>query len=101
MLLLFIYLFSKGAKKCMMVVRDDQDHRTTIGSAAVQCATKNAKLVSFDSCDSIEETMNDLQGRRSIDDEKFWMGVFAPGLINKRAGKRNFLEVGEDYLIDS
>ena len=85
----------------MMVVRDDQDHRTTIGSAAVQCAAKNAKLVSFDSCDSIEETMDDLRARRQINDEKFWIGVFNPGLINKREGKRNFLEVGKDYLIDS
>ena len=84
-----------------MVVRDDQDHRTTIGSAAVQCAAKNAKLVSFDSCDSIEETMDDLRARRQINDEKFWIGVFNPGLINKREGKRNFLEVGKDYLIDS
>ena len=84
-----------------MVVRDDQDHRTTIGSAAVQCAAKNAKLVSFDSCDSIEETMNDLRARRDINDEKFWIGVFNPGEINKRQGKRNFLEAGKDYLIDS
>ena len=85
----------------MMVVRDDQDHRTTIGSAAVQCAAKNAKLVSFDSCDSIEETMDDLRARREISDEKFWIGVFNPGEINKRQGKRNFLEAGKDYLIDS
>ena len=84
-----------------MVVRDDQDHRTTIGSAAVQCAAKNAKLVSFDSCDSIEETMNDLKAIRLINDEKFWIGVFNPGLINKKAGKRNFLEAEKDYLIDS
>ena len=84
-----------------MVVRDEQDHRTTIGSAAVQCAAKNAKLVSFDSCDSLEETMDDLRARREINDEKFWIGVFNPGEINKRQGKRNFLEVGKDYLIDS
>ena len=84
-----------------MVVGDNQDDRTTIGSAAVQCAAKNAKLVSFDSCDSIEETMNDLRDIRQINDEKFWIGVFAPGLINKKEGKRNFLEDGKDYLIDS
>ena len=84
-----------------MVVGDDQDDRITIGSAAVQCAAKNAKLVSFDSCESLEETMDDLRARRNIDDEKFWIGVFSPGVINKREGKRNFLEGGKDYLIDS
>ena len=84
-----------------MVVRDDPDHQTTIGSAALQCAAKNAKLASFSSCESLEVTMNDLGERIGIEDEKFWFGVFAPGEMNKREGSRNFLEIGEDYVIDS
>ena len=84
-----------------MVVRDDLEHKTTIGSAALQCAVKNAKLAPFSDCDSIDKTMDAIKAIDGIEDEKFWFGVFAPGEISKREGKRNFLEIGEDYLIDS
>ena len=96
------YSCVKGTGKCLIRVQDDDDHRTTIGSAAVQCAIKNAKLVSFSDCPSIEATMEGLKNYDHIKNQKFWFGVFAPGEINKRkGGKRNFLEVGQDYLIDS
>ena len=85
-----------------MIVRDDDDHKTTIGSAAVQCAKQKSKLVSFNDCSSIDATMQELKEYFSIKNEKFWFGVFAPGEISKRkGGKRNFLDIGKDYLIDS
>ena len=92
----------EGTGKCVIMVQDDDDHKTTIGSAAVQCAVKHSKLVSFSDCSSIEATMEGLKNYDRIKNQKFWFGVFAPGEMNKRkAGKRNFLEVGQDYLIDS
>ena len=84
-----------------MVVRDDSDHKMTIGSAALQCAVKNAKLAPFSDCSSIDTTMDAIKAIDGIKDETFWFGVFAPGEISKREGKRNFLEEGEDYLINS
>ena len=85
-----------------MIVRDDNDHKTTIGSAALQCAIKDAKLVSFSDCASMDATMEGLKEYHSIKNEKFWFGVFAPGEINKRkGGERNFLDIGKDYLVDS
>ena len=90
-----------GAKKCLMVVKGNDEAKISIGSAAVQCASKKAKLVSFDSCSSIESMFEDLQDYDGIVDEDFWFGVFAPGKENKKVGKRNFLEDGKDWIIDS
>ena len=84
-----------------MVVRDDDNHRATIGSAALQCAQKGSRLVGFNSCASLEFMMGDLAMYHKIKNENFWFGVFAPGEINKRKGNRNFLDDGKDWLIDS
>ena len=84
-----------------MIVKGKDDTKTSIGSAAVQCASKKAKLVSFSSCLSIRAMVKDLQDYDGIVDEDFWFGVFAPGEENKKVGKRNFLEDGKDWIIDS
>ena len=84
-----------------MIVKSKDDTKTSIGSAAVQCASKKARLVSFSSCSSIRATVKDLQDYDGIVDEDFWFGVFAPGKENKKVGKRNFLEDGKDWIIDS
>ena len=91
----------KGTKKCLMVVRDSDDEKSTIGSAAVQCAVKKSKLVSFNNCSMLDAMTNDLNLFDGIKNENFWFGVFASGAANKRKGKRNFLEDGKDWLIDS
>ena len=84
-----------------MLVRDDTDHKTTVGSAAVQCALKKSKLVSFNNCPAIQTMMEDLKAYHAITNENFWFGVFAPGETHKRKSARNFVETGKDWLIDS
>ena len=90
-----------GVGKCLMIVKGNENVNTTIGSAAVQCASKRAKLVSFTTCSSLDAMVIDLKDYDGISHESFWFGVFAPGKENKKIGKRNFLEDEKDWIIDS
>ena len=82
-------------------MRDKTEKKSTIGSAALQCALKKSKLVSFNNCPAILTMMEDLKAYHAILDENFWFGVFAPGETNKKKSTRNFVETGKDWLIDS
>ena len=84
-----------------MVVRDENEHRTTIGSAAMQCALKNSRLVSFDNCSSIQMMMDDLKAYHKIENENFWFGIFAPGEQHTRKSPRNFVQDTRQWIVDS
>ena len=84
-----------------MVVKNGTETNLTIGSAAMQCALESGKLVSFNSCQSMESVVEDLKNYDGIANAKFWIGLFAPGVDNKQRGRRNFLSDGEDWIIDS
>ena len=84
-----------------MIMKNSNINNHTIGSAAVQCASKKGKLISFNNCQSLDAIVNDLQEYDGIIDEKFWLGMFAPGKMNKKSGYRNFVEDGKDWIIDS
>ena len=84
-----------------MIVRADDESNTTIGAAALQCASKSSKLVSFSSCQSLEATVTDIKDFAGINNAQFWLGLFSPGIDNKHRGNRNFLSDGNDWIIDS
>ena len=84
-----------------MIKRDNNENRKTIGSAAMECALNNARLVSFDNCSSIQTMMEDLKAYHQITDENFWIGIFAPGQENTRKSTRNFVEDAKQWIVDS
>ena len=84
-----------------MVIRDINEAKKTIGSAAMECALKNARLVSFDNCSSIQAMMEDLKAYDQITNENFWLGIFAPGQENTRKSPRNFVEDAKQWIVDS
>ena len=84
-----------------MLKRDDDADKLAIGSAAMQCALKKSRLASFKNCSSIDRMMKDLQAYQGIKNENFWFGMFLPGKTKTRKSSRNFVEAGNEWLINS
>ena len=84
-----------------MIVNSGEETSLTIGDAAVQCALRSSKLVSFRNCHDIEETVSDLKNFDGIRNANFWFGLFTQGVDNKQRGSRNFLPVDNDWIVDS
>ena len=78
----------------------DTVNKKTIGSAAVDCALLQSRLVDARTCTDITSLMSDLKSYHAIENENFWFGIFAPGIAFTRIGNRNFVGWGKGSIID-
>ena len=72
------YLWFKEIKKCLKIV----NKHTNIGQSLLQCSKEKNKLLSFSSCDQIENLPGDFKKIIGESPEKFWIGIHSKGMDN-------------------
>ena len=74
------FLWFKGAKKCLKV--ESKSVQASIGESIYQCSKYNARLISFDSCESAENLAKDFKRMLTQKSDELWIGLFSNGLDN-------------------
>ena len=72
------YLWFKETMKCLRVVKT----HTSIGQSLFKCSQENNRLLSFSSCDQIENLPSDLKRIIGKSPDKHWIGIYSKGMDN-------------------
>ena len=66
------YIWQKNIRRCVKIVRDQKSSHS---GAMVACQKEEARLLSINSCQELENFVKDLKTYWNGNEEKYWIGI--------------------------